>query len=209
MREQTAEYYYPNIMGRIMLRALEEILGNSGLNAVLNHSRLSQLIQKYPPSDLNREIPYIDISQIMASLEEIYGERGGQGLAMRSGRACFKYGLREFSQLNILTDKNFRLLPLNTKIREGAKILANTFNEYIDQRVWVSEDEIHFYWHMDNCPLCWQRHTNRPVCHLAVGTLQEALFWVSGGKFYNVEETLCIAKGDPTCRLRVDKAPFE
>ena len=35
-----------------------------------------------------------------------------------------------------------------------------------------------------------------PVCHLAVGLLQEALYWVSGGKVFNVEEKTCIAAGD-------------
>lgn len=209
MKEQAAEYYYPNLLARILLQAMEEILGNSELNAVLNKARLSQQYQEFPPKNLDREIPYPHISQMLSSLEEIYGEREGQGLAVRSGRACFKYGLREFGQQNILSDPGFRLLPLGAKIRQGGKIFAGTFNELTDQRVWVNEDETHFYWYMDNCPLCWQRHTQTPACHMAVGTLQEALIWISGGKVYNVEEIECIAKGDPACKICIDKVPFE
>jgi predicted hydrocarbon binding protein len=47
------------------------------------------------------------------------------------------------------------------------------------------------------------------VCYLAVGALQEALYWISSGKFFGVEEILCAAKGDPTCSIRVGKEPFE
>lgn len=209
MRPQPADFYYPNIMGRILLRAMEEVLGGSGLKAVLNRAGLSNLIQDYPPGDLNREVPFIDISHLVTALEEIYGVREGQGLALRAGRACFKYGLHEFDRLDISSDKNFKLLPLNAKIRQGSKKFADIFNQYTDQRVWVSEDDGRFFWHMQPCPLCWQRHTEYPACHLAVGVIQEALFWVSGGKFYNVEESLCIAKGDAICRIDVEKAPFE
>ena len=209
MNDLTAERYYPNLMGKIFLQALEEILGREGLIAVLKQSELSQLIPGNLASNLDREIPFTYISKIMSSLETIYGERGGQGLSIRSGRVCFKYGLREFGRQDSLADQNFRLLPLNTKIRQGAKILADIFNKYSDQRVQVGEDEQHFYWQMDDCPLCWGRDADHPICHLAVGTLQEALSWVSGGKFYTVEETSCMARGDPFCSLCIDKLPIE
>lgn len=209
MSEPAAIYYYPNILGRIIFQAMQEILGQNGLNAVLNQSGLSQLINNFPPNNLDRDIPFDHISRIMSALEEVYGERGGQGLAIRSGRACFKYGMREFGQMNGLSDQEFRLLPLNNKIREGAKKIARIFNDYCDQHVQVDEDENYFFWHMEPCPICWERRTENPVCHIAVGTIQEALFWVSGGKFFNVKETHCIARGDPTCTISVDKVPFE
>lgn len=209
MNADTAEHYYPNILGRIILQAMEEILGIGGLNAMLDQANLSGLIQNYPPGNMKRELPYSQISKMMASLEANYGQRPGQGLAVRTGRACFKYGLREVGQQNMLSNQNFRLLPLNTKIREGARLLADFFSQYTEQRAWFEEDDQHFYWHTDNCPLCWQRQADDPVCHLAVGTLQEALYWVSGGKLYRVEEMSCIAKGDPACIIRTDKRPFE
>jgi len=50
--------------------------------------------------------------------------------------------------------------------------------------------------------------TLRSGCHLAVGLLQEALYWVSGGKFFNIEETQCIACGDATCTIMIDQNPM-
>ena len=209
MTGQTAELYYPNMLVRIILLGLEEVLGDSGLEAVLKHANLAHLVQNYPPDNLDREVPYTQIGRMMSSLQAVYGARGGQGLAMRSGRACFKYGLRQFGQLMDLSDPEYRLLPQNTKIRQGGRIFSGIFNEYTDQQVRLEEDEESFYWHMKNCPLCYHRHEDSPACHLAVGTLQEALYWVSGGKFYNIQETECVAKGDTSCTIRIDKLPIE
>ena len=47
-----------------------------------------------------------------------------------------------------------------------------------------------------------------PVCHLAVGLIQEALYWVSGGKVFNVEETTCIAVGSPVCTIAIEQTPI-
>jgi hypothetical protein len=38
--------------------------------------------------------------------------------------------------------------------------------------------------------------------------LQEALFWLSGGKVFNVEEKTCIAAGDETCTIVIDQTPM-
>jgi predicted hydrocarbon binding protein len=208
MSSQTSnKFYYPNKMGRIILLAMEEILGRNGINAILNHTNLRHWINNYPPNNLDLAFPFSDLSQIQIGMEEIYGPRGGQGLSLRIGQACFKYGLREFGPMLGITDMAFRLLPLPTKLSSGADIFADTFNKFTDQRVSVEDTEDRILWHIERCPVCWQRDTDRPCCNLAVGILQEALYWISGGKFFNIEETACIAKGDPTCTIIIDKPP--
>jgi hypothetical protein len=138
-------------------------------------------------------------------LEEIYGPRGGQGLALRIGQATFKYGLREFGPMLGITDMAFRLLPLPTKLSTGAGIFADTFNKFTDQRVRIEETSDTILWHIDRCPVCWKRTSKNPSCNLAVGILQEALYWISSGKFFNVQEVSCIAQGNPTCSIAIDK----
>lgn len=201
----STSYYYPNKMGRIILLAMEEILGKNGITAILNHTELRLWINNYAHNNLDKEFPFEDISRIQVGLEEIYGPRGGQGLALRIGQASFKYGLREFGAMNGITDIAFRLLPLPTKLSTGADIFADTFNKFTDQRVRIEENQEKIFWHIERCPVCWQRSTDRPCCNLAVGILQEALYWISGGRFFNVEETACIAQGDPSCTIMIDK----
>jgi predicted hydrocarbon binding protein len=200
---------YPNKMGRIILLALEEIIERSGVNAVLNQARLDELINDYPPANLDLQFECTALAAIMTALESIYGPRGGRGVALRTGRACLKYGLREFGSLLGLTELTFRLLPLDEKIRFGAEAVAQFFSKVSHQRINLMEDEEHFIWNLENCPLCWGRHTHSPTCHLTVGLLQEALYWVSGGKFFEVEETECCGCGDPACKIVIAKQPFE
>ena len=78
---------YPNLMGRIYIQALEEVMGKNGLNALLNLAGLSHLIDNYPPGNLNREFDFADFTGLSQGIIEMYGPRGGRGLALRSGRA--------------------------------------------------------------------------------------------------------------------------
>jgi predicted hydrocarbon binding protein len=202
-------YFYPNKMGRIILLAMEEILGRNGINAVLNQTRLRHFINNYPPNNLDLQFRFENLSKIQIGLEELYGSRGGQGLALRSGRACFKYGMREFGPILGITDQAFRLLPLNTKISTGARVFADAFNKFSDQVVRIEEDKHQILWHIERCPICWNRQADHPVCHLAVGILQESLYWISGGRFFCVEEIACIAQGSPACTIAIQKQPSE
>ncbi|HNT22988.1 MAG TPA: 4-vinyl reductase [Anaerolineales bacterium] len=204
-----AAYYYPNKLGRIILLSMEEIIGRTGVNAILNQANLAELINHYPPNDLDLAVRFEDVARMQVALDAIYGPRGGRGLALRAGRACLKHGLREFGPLLGLTDLAFRLLPLEEKLRTGAAIFADIFNQYSDQKVVVKEEADKILWIIERCPVCWQRKADSPVCHLAVGLLQEALYWVSGGKYFDVEETRCIAQGDDACVITIGKQALD
>ena len=203
----TETYHYPNRMGRIILLSMEEVMGRNGVNAVLNLVSLPSLIGNYPVDNTELAFPFSTISSLGEMLEQVYGPHGGRGLAIRIGRACFNYGLRLYGAQLGLTEMAFRLLPLPMKLGAGAKAFAELFNNFTDQRVRVEDEEGRLYWHIERCPLCWERHTREPVCHLAVGLLQEALYWLSGGKVFSVEENTCIAAGDPACTIVIDKFP--
>jgi hypothetical protein len=180
--EEKTTYYYPNKMGRIVLLAMEEVMGRNGVNAVLNLAKLKHLVNNYPPNNFDRQFTFEEVGAIQQALDEMYGPRGGRGLALRAGRMCFKVGFEVF---------------------------AETFNKFTDQTVRLGEDETRFLWIIERCPVCWGRRSNQPCCHLAVGILQESLYWVSGGKNFEVEEITCIAQGDPTCTIAIEKQPLD
>ncbi len=201
-------YFYPNRMGRILLLAMEEILGYLGVIAVLDLAHLPNYIDLSLASNQDLKFPFEHISRFQTSLEHAYGPRAGRGLSLRIGRACLKYGLREYGPELGLTDLAFRLLPFPTRLKVGSEALAGLFNRLADQRVRLDVDEMRIYCHIERCPLCWERHADGPCCALAVGFLQEALYWVSGGKYFRVEEEKCIACGDSTCTIVIDRTPL-
>ncbi len=178
----------------VLHRAMEEILGADGARAVLHPEGAS----------VNSCVP---VSGLLQSLEAMYGAQPGQGLAQRIGRACFHYGLHDYGDELGFTKTSFRLLPFPTKLKQFANRLGGFLNGSM-QQVRIEQADGKLLWHMGECPLCRGRHAAEPVCHLAVGLAEEALYWLSGGKMFGVEEVACVARGDPTCALRVNETPF-
>ena len=204
----TETFHYPNRMGRIILLSMEEVMGRNGVNAVLKLASQTPLIDNYPPDDTKLDFSFSAVGGLMETLEQVYGPHGGRGLSLRVGRACFNYGVRQYGTQIGVTAMAFKLLPLPAKLSAGAKALAELFNTFTDQRVHIEEDGKSIFWHIERCPLCWERNTHEPACHLAVGLLQEALFWLSGGKVFHVEEQTCIAAGDKACMIVIDPSPI-
>ena len=199
--------YYPNKIAYIALKALEDVMGKNGVNAILNLANLQHLIDHYPPPNLNREYDFAYFSAIWGALEEMYGPRGGRGLALRAGRATFAEGLRNFGALAGAGDLAFKVLPLHTKIKIGLPAMARIFTQTSDQHSTVEERDTHFIYTIHRCPVCYGRHIEKPGCHVATGLLQEGLKWVSGGYEFRVVETKCIAVGDPVCEFMIMKEP--
>lgn len=204
-----SEYNYANKIARISIKALEDVMGKNGINAVLNLAHLSHLIDNYPPDNLEREFNFADFSALNLALEEMYGPRGGRGLALRAGRAAFADALRNFGALAGVGDLAFKVLPLQAKLRIGIPAMAKIFSQISDQYSTVHEEADVFVYTIHLCPVCWGRpRSDKPVCFIATGLLQEGLKWVSGGNEFRVNESKCVAMGDSTCEFVIQKTPI-
>ncbi len=200
--------YYPNKIARIALTAIEDVMGKNGLNAILNLAGLAHLIDNYPPDNLERQFDFADFSAINGALEEMYGPRGGRGLALRAGRATFAEGLRNFGALAGAGDLAFKVLPLAAKLHIGIPAMAKIFSSTSDQLSTVAEVGDHFVYTIHKCPVCWGRTVDKPACFMAVGLLQEGLKWLSGGREFKVIQTTCHAVGDSACDFNIYKEPI-
>jgi hypothetical protein len=200
--------HYPNKIARIYLQAMEEVMGKNGVNAILNMANLTHLIDHYPPDNLNREFDFAHYSSLNGALEEIYGPRGGRGLALRAGRASFAQGLRTFGALAGAGDLAFKVLPLGTKLKIGIPAMAKIFTALSDRRSVVEDRGTEYVYIMKPCPVCWGRRSEKPMCHAGAGLLAEGLRWLSGGHEFRVVETECVACGGDACVLTVPKQPL-
>jgi predicted hydrocarbon binding protein len=202
-------YNYANKFALITLKALEDVMGKNGLNAILNLAHLPHLIDKPVPDNLAREFNFADFTAINMALEELYGPRGGRGLALRAGRATFADALKNFGALAGAGDLAFKVLPLNAKMRIGSMAMAKIFSTVSDQYSTVHEQETAFIYTIHRCPQCWSRTgLDKPVCFIGAGLLQEGLKWVSGGSEFRVNESKCMAMGDKVCEYTIQKAPL-
>lgn len=201
------EFHYPNRMGRILLQAMEEILGTSGMNAVLHLAGLCEYVDHLPADDLELKVPFQHVSGLQIALETLYGACAGRGVATRIGRASFNHGLREFGSELGLTKLAFRMLPMPARILRLCEALAELFNKFSDQQVRLEIGEGTISWQIERCAYCWDRQAEEPVCSLAVGLLQEAVSWAGSGKHFEVRETSCLAAGDGMCSILIKQNP--
>src|SRR5512133_1663328 len=165
-----AGLYYPSKFGLITIKALEDVMGKNGLNAILNLAGLTNYADNYPADNLEKTFDFADLSSINIALEEMYGPRGGRGLALRAGRATFADALKNFGALAGVGDLAFKVLPLQAKLRIGIPAMAKVFSQVSDQYSTVEERENEFVYTIHKCPVCWGRSgVDKPVCCIAVG----------------------------------------
>jgi predicted hydrocarbon binding protein len=195
-------------MVRIYLTVLEDIMGKNGLNSVLHAASLDRLIDHYPPDDLKRQFDFAEFAALNQGLDDTYGPRGGRVFALRGGKASVKAGLDAFGAAVGVSGLALKILPLNAKLRIGLPAMAKIFTTFSDQISIVREQEDRFIYTIERCPVCWSRHSDRSICHGAVGLLQGGVHWVSGGTDFTVVETSCKAKGDENCVFEVFKEPL-
>jgi predicted hydrocarbon binding protein len=196
-------------MGRIVLLSMQEVMGENALNTVLAMARLKAYIGSYPANNFEGTFTFDQLGRLLQSLEQMYGVRGGRNLARKAGRAAFRLGVRDFGPVLGLADLSFRILPLSMRVKIGLEVLAETFNKFTDHAVRIEDDVRHLRWVVDRCGVSWGRRSDTPCCHLSVGVIEEALYWVSGGRSFYVEEVACVASGDSACVILTGRQPLE
>ena len=204
---ESSGYYYPNLIARIYLEAIEEIMGANGVKALLNMAAMQNLIDNYPPRNLSKEFDFADFAHLNEAMESMYGHRGGRALSLRAGRKAFDQGLRNFGAMVGVADRTFRLLPLKLRMKVGLGAMAKAFSSTSDQISYVREEEDRFVYVIERCPVCWGRHSDSPICHAAMGIIQEGLNWGTGGMQFKTAEVTCVARGDPACQFTISKEP--
>jgi predicted hydrocarbon binding protein len=206
--EKESSPSFANKMGRIVFLALEDVADSESMRAILSAARMQDRLDHYPPNNFAAEFSFVELRSIQVAIEELYGPRTGRRLARRIGRACFRRGVEDLRPVLGIADLVLRILPLRMRFRLGFEVLAQMFDRFSDQVVDLEEDERYFSWVMERCGVCWGRHTAAPCCDLMVGLLEEGLYWLSGGERFFIEESSCIASGDPTCTILIGKDPL-
>ncbi len=196
-------------MGRILLDGVQEIIGRAGVYATFNTAHLTHLLPGDAPARLAPEFTHEELSSLLLALTTLYGPRGGHGVAQRSGRASFKYLLRQFGDAMGLTALEYRLRPSAGRIKTGLEALSQILSSSCGGSVELVDEPKTWIWKYSDCPWCCRQSDPAPSCHFGVGLLQEFLSWASGGRMYHVAETECIAAGAQACTIRIDKQPFD
>jgi predicted hydrocarbon binding protein len=202
------QYFYPNIWGRSILTSANDILGDNGVNALLNLAGLQEYIGNYPPDNIKKEFPFSHVARLQQALYDMYGSRGARVFATRGGEQTFRHSMDKYDKVQRAAQAAMRVGSTEMRNRVGLQFFSKFFNTVSDQIVRVDDDDTYWYWIIERCPMCWERTADEPVCHLGVGVLNAASTWATGGVKFRIQEIECKAKGDENCVYALDKAPI-
>ena len=119
---------YTNVGLRTFLLAMEEVLGEKGVTAMLNAAGLPQYIGNYPPDNLEQEVTFGDYTRLCLAAEDFYG-RAARGMLNRIGRASFRYGLREHPALFKAAQTYLRLRRPRARLKFVLDTMAKGLTE--------------------------------------------------------------------------------
>jgi predicted hydrocarbon binding protein len=200
---------------RWALLAAEEVVGKKGLHVLLRERGLERFIEDYPPEllKISGSITLGDYAQLCAGLLTFFG-RAGKSMVIRSGRLTSKYAIEKQSAVyNVAAKTAAKLMPSGLQVKLVLDSMVNGYNKLYAE----NGQELHFSledrgnkWAFISveCPLCAGKAADLPMCWGRIGTLKEALFWLTG-KDFHVEEVECRALGASACVWEVSKTPKE
>lgn len=206
---EISEFFCSSWLGHTLMDGVEEVIGRTGVYAVTNLASTSGIDQRLAVRKNSKKSAYRDLMMVQLALEDMYGLRGGCGIMLRAGRACFKHILHQYGVPMGIVDLNYRLLPVPNRLKSGLNALARQYATLAETGVTLEEQDNRWLWIETDCPFCYGRDVNESVCSFTIGLLQEYLTWASGGRVYSVWEVECQAMGKPACIIQIDKQPLD
>ncbi|MCB0208194.1 MAG: 4-vinyl reductase [Anaerolineae bacterium] len=198
----------PNAALRVLLEAIEDVMGENGTKAVLNAGGLGKYIDNYPAKNLDMDATFSQYGAAQQAVEDFYGPRGARAMLLRIGRATFQFGLRDQPAILGLAGIALKALPEKTRMKLILERMAKAAVDRVNQPTIVRDEEDAYYFIVEECPCKWRPDHDKPCCYVTVGVLMEAMAWITG-HMYKVEEVACIANGAASCVYRIPKEPSE
>jgi predicted hydrocarbon binding protein len=193
---------------QILLDGIGEILGQVELRELMVNVGV-QMVEMQTGGVAPDSPVRLEASAVQYGLEEVYGTAGGFGILQRAGRTSFKIILRRFGAELGLANLDFRLLPLGERVEKGLIKLAQVLTQLWNSPVQIERQPEMWLLTIPSSPFTLQRKSETAICYYVVGLVQEYLSWVSGGKYYAVDETSCSAVGQGACILQISKKPLD
>jgi hypothetical protein len=196
---------YPNSFVFNLLKSLEDVLGKNGVKAILNLSGQSSMIDNYPPDNMDPEIDIARYSMIMGALDDMYGDRGAQALALKAGNKLFIETVQDKDPLGVNSDA-YKAKSVQEKIESGL-IMLHSFVTKSPISSMPRTADGQFLYSVEHCAVCYGRETKVPRCYLNVGLLQAVIRYSTNGLELPVTQIKAHSCGDPVCEYVIPSIP--
>jgi predicted hydrocarbon binding protein len=198
--------YIPNSMMHVMLLTVGEIIGEEGLNRILDDAGLGAYRGNLPPNDDRLGVPGPDFAKIVGGVVAALGEEGARPVLEQVGRRGFQLTVEKSPALMGFMGLALKLLSKRKRLERVFELGAQSTNKIFgeNQRFYVSEEGLVF--ELFDCYWCKGLVSKGPICFGEVGVDKEVAKWATGEE-HDVREVLCRAKGDDVCKFVISFEP--
>jgi predicted hydrocarbon binding protein len=190
----------------VTILTVHKIIGENGLNAILNYSNLNKYRGNFPPNNDKLEVPGGEFSAIIAGIIDIFGEKGARPILYSAGRRGFQLMMENNPKLIGFVELGLKLLSKPKRLEKVFTIGAESTNKLFgeNQRFYVSDEGL--VCELFDCYWCKGIKSTGPICFGEVGLDAEVAKWATGDE-HEVKEVLCRAKGDDVCKIVISIEP--
>jgi hypothetical protein len=209
MPPEKSGFNYSNKFARIYLEAFREVMSTEEMVALLQAADLPRLANYLPPDNLEKSFDFTYMTAIRFAFTEVFGTEKGDELAIASGRASFAGGLQRFGELLLDPDHLSQANSIEDRLAIGLEAMAEITTQFSDQlsRVYPFDEQTYIYT-LERCPMCWGRNSDRVMCHIGQGLINQGLNWITGGLEFRVDIEACVATGSEMGRYVVYREPL-
>lgn len=191
-----------NMGGQVWLKGVKEIIGADDLEKALSASGMKS-------KSTSSSWSINTICTLEPVLVKTYGQQGSKGVMLRSGRACFKYFIKQQGHPLGLDLLSFRMQPQQKRVALGLQKLAEFFTRNAKVKVQLHQDQNRWYWEMTETKNADLKKSSLSHCDFMIGFLQNFLGWCGNGKNYQVAKVSLKSGGTQKCAIGIDKKPWE
>jgi hypothetical protein len=198
------EQRVPSSIIRAVADSITENLGEKSLRLLFRQSGLDQYYAdgQLPPDDETPAATRAEFEKLFTVAFSIFGDRGIKPILLRAGRQGLHLFRQHNKTLSVLAGAAFKILPTDPKIKLVLSRSAKAAEEALYSPHRTGEMPGGYFVEIENSPYCAGTTSDHGICYIPVGFYGEALKWATGND-YQVDETLCRAKGDPFCRFEI------
>jgi len=195
-----------NMTFRVILLGVNEIVGQNGLDVVLNFTGLMKYRNAIPPNnDLVENCWISEATGLDKGIEEIFGDNGAAAILMQVGKKQAAWGLEENKAVSDQLRESMEGKGDLERIKMILTITAGIISAQMNTEVWIEEGDDVVYYCDKSATHCFNRIRSQPICFVSVGFLAGLVEWATGNNSWNVKETQCMALGKEYCAYRISK----
>jgi len=213
--DPTADYLIVDAYMRWAIEAVKKVIGEDGLKFILQKAGLERFIDDPPSGEMTvSDVTFHEYASFSAALINHF-QRPGKNMVMRIGRESAQMAMAfQRALFNMATLTAAKAVPSSVQIKMGLSALLAGFKRLSDQKAdqefigTIEERGEHYAFILQTCPFCAGKQSEGCVGWLLEATIEESARQAFG-KFFDVVEVECKAKGDPAGVWLVPKEPSD